>query len=326
MQENLTWYLPNLFLFEDYTMAIEEVSTALEIENPLKYVYGIIRCEWAFNYDSYVKIQDNKYIEDFIEKYKDINTVPIFNFSKINISEDALKDNFCNLMLDACAEVNGEVIVASETLFDYIKNKYPDIKITSSVNMPIYKFQKNSDYNIETELEYYNRLSKDFDKVIMRPEFVKYLEQDFLPNNKEKMIVISNNACIPNCQCYEECLNTKSVNFLCPKENMEKNGEFKNYIDKIEMLSKIQIKNLSQKGFNNYMLKDNKQYLASVLPLFNDCLFNIQDRFDIISKGIRDRIKFYWENPSYTFKLFPKRHLHFLQLSTQKFFDLGSDI
>lgn len=319
MQECLNWYFPNLFLFEDYTMAVNDVANDLCIKNPLKYVYGIVRCKWAFNYDSFIKIQDKKYINTFIERYKKIETIPILNFSKLNIQKEDLSDDYCNLMLDACVEVKGEVIVASELLFDYIKNKYPDIKITSSVNLPIYKFQKNIDYKVETELEYYNRLSEKFDKVIMRPEFVKFLDEDFMPNDREKIIIISNSDCIPNCTCYEECLNTKSVKFDCPKNVMKKAGEFKKYVNEIEMLSKNQIENLCQMGLKNYMLKDNKQHLVSLIPLFDDCLFDIQDRFDIISTGIRDKIRYYWENDKRVFTLFPQRNLIFFQNTVQKF-------
>lgn len=294
MTKNINWLFPNLFLFEDFTRAVDQLCNDYSINNPLKYVYGIIRCNWAYNYDSYMKFQEKSFIKNVFSFYGEKNITPILNFSRLTVEKEDLTDSFSNFLLDLCAEINGEIIVASDILFDYIKNKYPELKLISSVNKPIYKFQKQDNYNAEEELKYYCELSEKFDMTVIRPEFIKNIGT--ISEHKEQFIIPVNSACINNCQYFDECNNVLNTDFECPKE-MSKNPLSANeYYNNLTILTKQQIEKLNDDGFVNFMLKDNKQYLTFLYPFFIDCLFGDNEKIFVISDTIREIIRSYWEN------------------------------
>ena len=293
MISDLNCFIPNLFLFDEYSFAITKATQNKGIENPLKYVYGIIRCKWAFNYDSFIKMDDNEYAEMLLKEYCENNIIPVLNFSKTNVESEDLDDKFCNFLLDKANENKGEVIVASDILFNYIKSKYPDMKITSSVNLPIYKFQTEevqNTYNPQDELNFYNDLSKKYDRVIIRPEFVKYIEQGLLPENTEKMILIVNSSCKSNCNQFDKCFNCSDSKFICCQKADKENLGIEKALENIIMLSNTQIENLKEKGFTNYILKDNKQSLLFLYPLFNSFLFS-EDNNVNLNLDIKTEIK-----------------------------------
>lgn len=311
MSINLDWYLPTLFQYDEYNFAFEDVLNEYKINNPLKYVYGIVRCNWAFNYDSDIKFNTEYLIKIFIKKYKNRNFVPILNFSKVNIRKEDLQDKYCNELLEACVEINGEIITASDILFDYIKNKYPNTKLISSVNYPVFNFQSKNNYSPEEEFNLYNSLLSKFDKVILRPEFFKHLENSFSFENKDKLILISNSACINNCPYYENCRNTDFIESLCPKDKYLKNSEIKDFIKSTNMLSNNQINTLSEKGYKNFMFVDNNESLTFLHPMYIEYLLGNIKNIDVISNNIRNQHNYYLFSKESFEDKYKNKHLPF---------------
>lgn len=209
---NNTYFYPCMFRFDEYPMALNDV---LGNNNPLKYIYGTIRCAWANNYDSFLKFEEKAFIENVLDKYVECNYTPVFNFSKVNLTKNDLKDEFSNYLLNLCVEKKAEIIVASQILYDYVKSKYPDLPIIASVNQPVVKFQNNLNSKDE-EFMFYDNLLKNYDKVIIRPEFTSYIEQGLDFKDKDRIILIPNSACVRNCQYFESCwaLETMDISFL----------------------------------------------------------------------------------------------------------------
>lgn len=285
MTINLNWYVPNLFKYDEYNYAFDDILKEFKIDNPLKYVYGIIRCNWAFNYDSEIKFNDTNQLNCFFNEYKKHKFIPILNFSKVNIPKEDLHDKFCNLLLDTFSDLNVEIIVASDVLFDYIKSRYPDIKIISSVNYPVFKFKNGDSY--EEEFSFYNSLLSKFDKVILRPEFVNYLEKDFSFESKDKIILISNSACVSNCPYYSNCRNTDFIESLCPKDKCMNNSEMAYFMKSVNMLSNQQISQLNEQGYKNFMFVDNNESLTFLHPMYMEYILKNEEKIDIISNNIR---------------------------------------
>lgn len=305
MISNVNWFLPNLFLFDEYSFAVCDVLKQLGKDCPLKYSYGNVRCNWSNSFDSYIKLIDKKFLVNIFQTNTEKNITPIFNFSKTKITEEDLHDEISNTILDLCNEYNAILIVASDLLYKYIKEKYADIKIIASVNKSIERFQTveaQINYNPQEELDFYNNLALTYDKVVIRPEFTEYLQDDFLPNDAEKYIIPINSCCQKNCADFCKCWNILSKDYACNylhKKHALKKDDIERVVQNSVMLSNKKIEELKTLGFKNYLIKDNKDPLLFIYPLFNNCLFDTQGEFQAISYLLRDKIKEYYLSEQY---------------------------
>lgn len=130
---------------------------------------------------------------DYVEGVvKTLNShgIPVrFTFTNPLITEEHLKDPYCNMVMKIANNGMNEVIVFSPVLEDYIRNTYPDYKITSSTCKRITDAK---------ELE--EELNKDYKIVVLDYDLNNRWDiLDKLPH-KEKCEFLANSSCIPNCQ------------------------------------------------------------------------------------------------------------------------------
>lgn len=133
-------------------------------------------------------------------------------FSNSLLEEKHLEDRKCNRLCNVLAEnsrksgVKNGIIIHSEILLDYLKNKFPDLYFVSSTTKVITEFEK-----------FKNELSrKDFDFVV--PDF--RLNKDFTnlenltESEKEKVEFLCNEACYEKCTARKECYESVSKKVL----------------------------------------------------------------------------------------------------------------
>ncbi len=111
-----------------------------------------------------------------------------FTFTNPNITEEDLKDDFCNYVLkNANNEKNG-VIVVSPLLEDYIRTNYPGYRITSSTCKRI------------TDIDRLNEeMNSGYDIVVLDYDFNNKFDLLEKVQNKEKCEILVNACCQPNC-------------------------------------------------------------------------------------------------------------------------------
>lgn len=201
--ENVEWSLPYLF---GYDIELIKIVKILEdFEDSIKInAFGAPKSKWSGGRCSAVSTDDKDYIMRLFSYLISIGVTPSLTFSNYHIVKDDLNDPFCNYILDIANDLGCNLIVSSNLLFDYIKNKYPSAICTASVIKPIFEFQnpqKMQNYNVEEEISFYNTLLKKYDKVVIRPEFAKYhlpkVYTDF--DDLSKIEVLVNQSCVPSC-------------------------------------------------------------------------------------------------------------------------------
>ncbi len=115
--------------------------------------------------------------------------IPIrFTYTNPLITEEDLKDPYCNFCLQEADNGLNEVIVVSPILEQYLRENYPNYKLTSSTC----KALKDIDA-VNAELE------KDYHIVVL--DYNLNNKFDFLEQikKKEKCELLANCCCIPNC-------------------------------------------------------------------------------------------------------------------------------
>jgi len=161
----------------------------------IKYVYGTPECKWSGGRISYIKINNIKIIEKILYNILSYNMTPSFTFTNTAITKNDIKDSFCNDLLKIIDDTNSEIILCSDILFDYIKEKYPKIKICASVLKSTYQNIKDID-----ETDFINKLTDKYDRVVIRPEYAIINNGDLSKiKDISKIDLLINQNCAMNC-------------------------------------------------------------------------------------------------------------------------------
>ena len=308
--QNTEWIMPFLFSKGMYYIPILKEILGEEFK-AIKYVYGSPTCKWAGGRITLFNIKNLNLIEKVISSVLEYDITPEFTLSNTNITKEDLNDEYCNELLKIINDSNSQVICSSDVLFDYIKNKYPNIQTVAS----LIKFFINKFDNVENETKYINDLSKLYDKVVISNEY--YLKNPELKNinDKSKIAIISNytrHNC-PHGQKHYELISKFNKNEItyeegynqvakfCPKINNPNHKEERLTDDEINFAIKSGIKYLKLQGrdmdfdiifeilinnfFNNNIEKENLKK-----EIDNYCKSKLQNSLDLqiysLVKGI----------------------------------------
>ncbi len=189
------WSMP--FLFSGNSFYIPLVYHLVEKSNTtIEYAYGCPRCAWAGGRISNLKISSYSLLEKVLQRIVEYGTTPAFTFTNISLKKEQLDDKYCNDLLKIIEAIDAEVIVASEILYNHIRQTHPNIKICCSLLQTNYVDIKDKD-----EAEHINNLIDKYDRVVIRPEFVKYKSEDFSRiKDISKIEVLVNQHCAVNCE------------------------------------------------------------------------------------------------------------------------------
>lgn len=208
--DNISWNLPLLFCHDELIFALGDVfSTFKNIKIPKLYAYGSITSPWAGGRKTFISLIDSDYLEEHLNKVLSSGFIPNFTFTKPYIKKDDLNDKISNWILDYGIEHGCEFLVASDLLYNYIKDKYPQAKISASILQGKMKFHNpKKRFDMNYELNFYNEKMDKYERVVARPEFIiEALEKNIDKiRDVSKIEVHINETCIPNCEnslpCY----------------------------------------------------------------------------------------------------------------------------
>ncbi len=264
------WSLPLLFNKND-----DLTSNIIKCYNDLNEQYnfinfGTFRCKWSGGRPSRIRNYDIESTVNYLTKVRQQGITPAFTFSNYHITEEDLNDKFCNEILDAAVKLNCQFIISSDLLHNYIKKLYTEAYCTCSVIKPYFEL-KNPD---EGEADFYNRMLDKFDRVVARPEYVKYKLKDeaHLISDLPRIEILLNQTCLPNCPfaakhytAIEKAEYTDSedfdVDFQCPRIEQSIQEKTKNNVmlspQELDfMVNELKIRHLKLQGrdFNKKMV------------------------------------------------------------------------
>ena len=209
--QNIEWSLPLLFQYEAIWSTIYKILKIYNIEPPKINMFGSPSNLWAGGRmpTIYGKFKESTLINLF--KYlKELNAVPTFTFTSTQLTEEDLKDDYANFLLDIALEHDARFIVYSDILKDHIKSKKEDACIVASVIKSNFRFQgpdRIEEPTVENETNYYNKLLKEYDVVVVRPEYsmTTLVEHPEYIDDISRIEVLINQLCIKTVQ---KCRNT----------------------------------------------------------------------------------------------------------------------
>ena len=203
---DVIWSLPCLFQYEVVFGAMQSTLSSLGFETLNANIFGSPATIWSSGRAPVVvdKLGKKQLKKIFAYIQKTHMGIPSFTFSRIDISKEDLKSEYENYLLDFAIEQGARFIVSSDRLKDYIKDKSPETVVVASILKPIYRYQGNTkleEPTPESESEYYNKLLKEYDIVVARPEYTKdvLVYHPELIDDISKVEVLINQICTSNC-------------------------------------------------------------------------------------------------------------------------------
>lgn len=132
---------------------------------------------------------DLNYVKHVIKTFNSMGIPLRFTFTNPVLEEKHLSDEFCNTVMQLADNGLNEVIVNSQILEDYIREKYPNYKITSSTCKRITELDKLSE-----------ELEKKYNLVVVDYDFNNKFELLEQIPNKERCEILINPVCDPGCK------------------------------------------------------------------------------------------------------------------------------
>ncbi len=203
--KDIVWSLPFLFQYEIIFGSIQNTLETFGFEKIKANVFGSPKTKWSGGRLAVVK--DKLEPKKLKKLFNYINTnegIPTFTFTRTDITKADLKSEYENYLLDFGIEHGARFIVASDILKDYIKNKSPESIVVSSVLKPVFNFHGRTrlqKLTIENETNFYNKLLKEYDIVVVRPEYSKNILADTprIIDDISRIEVLINHTCINDC-------------------------------------------------------------------------------------------------------------------------------
>jgi hypothetical protein len=192
MEKTIGFHLPGILKSSQVIITLDHIMK----ENPewfrdgvyIASVYGTYPTS-VWNGGRYIQgLTDERTMRMSLKKYNALGIPVRFTYTNPLITEEHLDDRFCNHTLEMADNGMNEVIVNSPILEEYIRNKYPNYKITSSTCKVI---ENADDLNRE--------LDKDYYLVVLDYNWNRDLEFLKTIKKKEKCELLVNACCIPHC-------------------------------------------------------------------------------------------------------------------------------
>ena len=141
---DINWNVAGLFTQDQHIQNfIKILNDKFGVVSPITAIHGSPDVLW--NSGRIPPPINKKDIERLLNTWEQMNIPIFFTFSNCTLVSEDLNDKLCNYLLDLIAERNNcGIILSSDILFDYIKSKYPKLKLIASIlKSSIYNGKRN---------------------------------------------------------------------------------------------------------------------------------------------------------------------------------------
>lgn len=195
----IDWNVGCLSSFSNSMLGYLHVLRQNNYEIPtFKYAFGGPTCKFSGGRALHSYPVTPALIASTIEAYGEFDIACRFTFQNTELTKEDLSDPYSNSILECLASCNptkrNGVIVYSDLLTEYIRDKYPSLELVSSLVKPAVEVGL-----IKDTPKYYNKLLKRYNTVVVNASRV--FDEGFLDalDDVSRIEVIVNSKCIKNC-------------------------------------------------------------------------------------------------------------------------------
>ncbi len=188
------WNISGLFVHDTTLLAfLTLLKDRYDCTPCIDGVHGAPNVLWNSGRPNKVDVPKDENIQGMVDFYNTRNIGVYFTFSNHLLHAAALDDPVCNHMLKFLNNGRGlnGVILASDILYDHVRSRFPDLKLTASI-------VKVAVEGGQGKRDYYASQCQRFDSVMLHPDDAFRL--DLLDDlDREKMEIIVNENCVRHC-------------------------------------------------------------------------------------------------------------------------------
>lgn len=222
--QNVEWTLPLIGWADGYALSLIDAFRLLDEKIKLN-VQGSFACPFATFGLKTTPINNHKNLEKLLAAYINLNTNLRIDFGNPLIAQNQkpnVKNETIDYLVNLGKDYQASFLITNDEIRNALKSFSQNIVCIASEFIAAKKFQNpnNSEpYDIDKEIALYNDLCKNYDIVILRPEFSK----NYLLDNINKFDDISKLEIIINNSCYENC--PQLIEHLIAKQQFYGNRE-----------------------------------------------------------------------------------------------------
>jgi hypothetical protein len=188
------WNLTGLFvhdwlILQVFSLLRERFGCRLSFDG----IHGAPQVPWNCGRVVAVPMPTPEALQTMVRTFNDVGIGVYFTFSNHLLEKSDLEHPACNMLLESIDNgrgVNG-VILASELLYDYVRQRHPELKLTASI-VKVTKEEGRGD------LAYYRSVQERFDSVMLHPD--DGFEYDLLDQlDRDKIEILVNENCAYRC-------------------------------------------------------------------------------------------------------------------------------
>lgn len=211
----VSWKVP-YFMNNDWAaLRLLELTRQMGVGRPFDIVYGAPACAWAGGRPSAVRARLTRaQAEAYFAAYGAHGVTVALTFSRLEVADDELDDEYGAMLLDVAQEFGGQAIVANDALARRIREAHPGVALVASLDKCMTELAACDFAPAGGEAAYYHRLLETYDEVVARCEVALSDEllagvQDVAP----RIELICNQVCVPDCRhCRAHITSMERVN------------------------------------------------------------------------------------------------------------------
>lgn len=278
------WRVPALFNQDRVTLKLLYICQQLGLEKPFHIVYGAPKTVFSGGRNAMIERRLSRdEIESYFQAYDHYGVKCYLTFSKWNISDEDLHDEYANLYLSLLEQYQGGVIVSQDKLCEYIRSHYPHITIVASVIKPTFECQDHG------SPEYYRSLLMKYDRIVPKPEFILEKERLLeLRADASKIELLVNQSCLADCPYarshylhYEQCSLYQSQHFVLPCLTEKGKMEAIQYAVNIPLKD---LKILQAEGFHHFKLQGRNIFIDEYIDMLGMYIFDPTGPFQSLKR------------------------------------------
>lgn len=196
----LSWKVPAFCCNDWIALRMVDLCDMVGIARPYDIAYGAPKSVWSGGRPSVVaqKLPEEVF-EAYLSAYSERGMTVALTFSRLVVEPGDYEDIYANQLLDVAARYGCEIILYDDGLADYIRSRYPELRLICSLNRAMSDFKNG--FNKMDETSYYRMLLDRYDEVVIRCEYA--MDDDnllALADEADRCEIICNQFCVPECR------------------------------------------------------------------------------------------------------------------------------
>lgn len=247
-------------------------------------VFGSPTCIWNGGRTLANTYYNKKQLQNIHDTYAKLGVKVRFIFTNPFLNEHDLYDRFCNLLMTIFQDLSPEVVVNSQILEDYLRDKYPTLSFISSTT----KRLRYSEEQLKEFEHDYKFICLDYD-YNYDFEFLDSIQKD----ERDRVEILINSVCPKECDfrvlhqefsakrqleydCDDDCDDSEPFYIGCPlmKRSIDipssKHGYTRDYLNGTNYIFPQDLNMYIDKGYNHFKIQGREltvsQMLAEFLP------------------------------------------------------------